>query len=160
MCCVPASFNNAIHHLAGRRHLVVSHTLRIRAELNQLAAARQFVEDTGARLGLPSAVTHPLILAVDESLSNIIQHGYNGQPGTIDIEIERALDLLVVRLRDQAPPFDPTHLPDPNTQLPLNQRPVGGMGVFLTRRSVDGVTYERMPEGGNQLTLTKKIGPG
>jgi hypothetical protein len=48
----------------------VNHTVRIQAQLSQLAAARQFVEDTGARLGLPSAVTNPLILAVDESLSN------------------------------------------------------------------------------------------
>ena len=138
----------------------MSHTLRIRAELGQLATARQFVEDTGRHLGLPSAVTDPLILAVDESLSNIIQHGYNGQPGAIDVEIERAPDSLVVRLRDQAPPFDPTRLPDPDIRLPLNQRPVGGMGVYLTRRSVDGMAYERLPEGGNQLTLTKMVGPG
>jgi serine/threonine-protein kinase RsbW len=142
------------------RQPVVNHNLRIRAELSQLAVARQFVENTGARLGLPSAATDSLMLAVDESLSNIIQHGYNGQPGTIDIEIERGPDSLVVRLRDQAPPFDPTRLPDPDTRLPLNQRPVGGMGVYLTRRSVDGLAYERLPEGGNQLTLTKKVGPG
>jgi|SRR5579859_1027943 len=135
----------------------VSHSLQIPAELGQLAAARKFVEDTGAQLGLPEALTHPLVLAVDESLSNIIQHGYQGQPGTIDIEIERAPDSLVVRLRDQAPPFDPTRLPDPNTHLPLNQRPVGGMGVYLARRSVDGVVYERTAGGYNQLTLVKKI---
>jgi serine/threonine-protein kinase RsbW len=140
--------------------VIVNHTLRIPAVLNQLATARQFVEDTGRRLGLPSVVIEPLVLAVDESLSNIIQHGYNGQPGAIDIEIERAPDSLVVRLRDQAPPFDPTRLPDPDIHLPLNQRPVGGMGVYLTRRSVDGVAYERLPEGGNQLTLTKKARPG
>ena len=83
-------------------------TLRLPAELSQLAAARQFVEQTSARLGLPSAEANRLILAVDELLSNIIQHGYHGQPGVIEIEIERAPDSLVVRLRDQAPPFDPT----------------------------------------------------
>jgi len=135
----------------------VSHHLQIQAELSQLSTARQFVEDTGGQLSLPRAVIDPLVLAVDESISNIIQHGYKGQPGTIDIEIERGPDSMVARLRDQAPPFDPTRRPDPDTQLPLNQRPVGGMGVYLTRRSVDRVLYERTAAGDNQLTLIKKI---
>ena len=134
-------------------------TLRLPAELSQLAAARQFVEQTSARLELPSAETNRLILAVDELLSNIIQHGYHGQPGVIEIEIERAPDSLVVRLRDQATPFDPTRLPDPDTRLPLDQRPVGGMGVYLARRSVEGMTYERTAAGDNLLTLTKKLRP-
>jgi serine/threonine-protein kinase RsbW len=132
-------------------------TLRIQAELSQLATVRQFVAETGDSLGLPRSVTDPLSLAVDESLANIIQHGYRGQPGTIEIKIESVDDRLVVRLRDQAPPFDPTRLPDPDTTLPLDQRPVGGMGVYLARRSVDGFAYERTAEGDNQLTLIKKI---
>jgi serine/threonine-protein kinase RsbW len=132
-------------------------TLRIQAEVSQLATARQFVAETGDSLRIPRSVIDPLTLAVDESLSNIVQHGYRGQPGTIEIKIERVEDTLVVRLRDQAPPFDPTRLPDPDITLSLDQRPVGGMGVYLARRSVDGVSYERTAEGDNQLTLIKKI---
>ena len=137
----------------------MTYTLRIPAQVSQLALARQFMEDTGARLGLPNSVTHPLTLAVDESLSNIVQHGYQGQLGTIEIELERVDNEVIVRLRDQGPPFDPTSLPDPDTALPLDQRPVGGLGVYLTRRSVDGIAYERTAAGDNQLTLTKKITP-
>ena len=135
----------------------MTYTLRIPAHLSQLALVRQFMQDTAARLGLPSSVTDPLTLAVDESLSNIVQHGYQGQLGTIEIEIERAGDVVSVRLRDQGPPFDPTGLPDPNTALPLEHRPVGGLGVYLTRRSVDSVAYELTAAGDNQLTLIKKI---
>ena len=135
----------------------MNHTLRIPAQISQLARARQFVEETGARLGLPRAVTEPLTLAVDESLSNIVQHGYQDKVGTVELEMERTENVVVVRLRDQGPPFDPTRLPDPDITLPLNQRPVGGLGVYLTRRSVDSVAYERTAAGDNQLTLTKKL---
>ena len=135
----------------------MNHTLRIPAQVSQLALARQFVEETGASLGLPRTVTEPLTLAVDESLSNIVQHGYQDKAGTVELEMERTENAVVVRLRDQGPPFDPTSLPDPDIHLPLNQRPVGGLGVFLTRRSVDSVAYERTAAGDNQLTLTKKL---
>ncbi len=135
----------------------MNHTLRIPAQISQLARARQFVEETGARLGLPRAVTEPLTLAVDESLSNIVQHGYEDKVGTVELEMERTEEAVVVRLRDQGPPFDPTRLPDPDVTLPLNQRPIGGLGVYLTRRSVDSVAYERTAAGDNQLTLTKKL---
>ena len=137
----------------------MNHTLRIPAQVSQLVAARQYVEETGARLDLPRPVTDALILAVDESLSNIAQHGYQGQVGVVEIEIERIGNVVSVRLRDQGPPFDPTGLPDPDTALPLGQRPVGGLGVYLARRSVDSVVYERTAGGDNQLTLTKTIAP-
>jgi serine/threonine-protein kinase RsbW len=137
----------------------MNHTLRIPAQISQLATARHFVEETGASLGLPRSLTDPLTLAVDETLSNIVQHGYQGQLGTVEIEIERTDNVVTVRLRDQGPPFDPTGLPDADTALPLDQRPVGGLGVYLTRRSVDSVVYERTAGGDNQLTLTKNITP-
>jgi serine/threonine-protein kinase RsbW len=132
-------------------------SLNIQAHVSQLAVARQFMSDVGERLGLPESVTDPLTLAMDESLSNIILHGYEDKPGTISIDIERVQDAVVVRLRDHAPPFDPTRLPNPDTSLPLDKRPVGGMGVYLARRSVDSIVYQQTEDGGNQLTLTKKI---
>ena len=134
----------------------MKHALRIPADVHQLVVVRQFIERVSAGLGLPNSVSDPLTLAVDESLSNIILHGYRGQPGMIDIELEPVEDALLVHLRDQAPPFDPTQLPNPDIRLPLDQRPVGGMGVYLARRSVDKITYEQRAGGGNHLTLTKR----
>ncbi len=132
-------------------------TLRIAAELNNLAAVRRFVQETAAALGASTAATDNLVLAVDESATNIIEHGYRGQPGEIEIEIGRAEDTVVIHLRDQAPPFDPTRLPNPDLTLPLDQRPIGGLGIFLTRHIVDAVTYRPTSQGGNELTLIKKV---
>ena len=130
--------------------------LRMPADLNQLVTARRFVQEKAVALGASAAAADELILAVDESITNIIEHGYRGQPGDIEIEMLRAGETVVVHLRDRAPPFDPTRLPDPDLTLSLEERPVGRMGVFLTRQLVDAVTYRLTGEGGNELTLTKR----
>jgi|CXWL01.1.fsa_nt_gi serine/threonine-protein kinase RsbW len=130
--------------------------LRVAADLNNLPAIRGFVEQTATALAAPAPAIDDLVLAVDESTTNIIEHGYCGQTGDIEIEMLRAGDTVVVHLRDQAPPFDPTRLPDPDLTLSLEERPVGRMGVFLTRQLVDAVTYRLTSQGANELTLTKK----
>jgi len=132
-------------------------TLRIPAKLNQLGIVRRFVQETAAALGASATAADELALVVDESITNIIEHGYRDQTGEVEIEIQRADDAVVVHLRDQAPPFDPTRLPTPDVTLPLSRRQVGGMGIFLTRRFADAVTYRLTSQGGNELTLIKKV---
>lgn len=131
---------------------------RAPAELNQLAGIRRFVQETAVALGASTTAAEELVLAVDESITNIVEHGYQDQPGEIEIEIGREDEAVVVHLRDQAPPFDPTRLPTPDVTQPFSKRQVGGMGIFLTRRFVDAVTYRLTNQGGNELTLTKKVG--
>jgi serine/threonine-protein kinase RsbW len=73
--------------------------------------------------------------------------------------VGRQGEALLVRLRDGAPLFDPTLLPMPDVTLPLEVRPLGGLGIFLMRQSVDDMTYRVTPEGGNELTLIKRMTP-
>ena len=132
------------------------YTLHISAELKNLAAIRRFTEETAVELQTPSYAIEDLTLAVDEAVTNVIVHGYRRGPGTIEINMRRDRDLLVVSLRDQAPPFDPTSVPKPDINIPLDRRPFGGMGVHLMRESVDEILYRALPQGGNELTLVKK----
>jgi hypothetical protein len=109
--------------------------LRISAELNELAAMRRFVEEQMRALEVePSA----------------------GQPGMIEIEIRPVGDSLEVCLRDQAPPFDPTLVPPPDTTLPLELRPPGQLGIHMARHFVDSMVHRVPPQGGNELILIKK----
>jgi serine/threonine-protein kinase RsbW len=129
--------------------------LRMPADVNQLAAVRAFIRQEAKRAGADPDTIADVVQAVDESVTNVIVHGYGGAEGEIEVEVERAGASLIVRLRDQARPFDPTLVPDPDTSLPLERRPLGGMGVFLTRELTDAVSYRRTDDG-NELTLVKK----
>jgi serine/threonine-protein kinase RsbW len=128
--------------------------LRVSAEVEQLAEVRRFVRDQAARLGANQKGVHDVVQAVDESVTNAIVHGYSGATGFIEVEVDHAGRSLIVKLRDQAPPFDPTTLPDPDTALPLKRRRPGGMGVYLTRELTDGMFHRDTGEG-NELTLIK-----
>ena len=130
--------------------------LRVPADVVQLAAVRAFIRDRAARAGAGPRAIDNLVTAVDESVTNVILHGYRGKPGNVEIDFAHADKSLVVQLRDQAPPFDPTKMPEPDTSLPLEERPLGGMGILLSRQMTDSITYRRTGDG-NELTLVMKL---
>ena len=68
-------------------------------------------------------------------------------------------EALVVRIRDAAPPFDPRSVPEPRLDLPLSQRPFGGMGIHLARTLTDAIDHRILPGGGNEVTVTKRLRP-
>lgn len=129
--------------------------MRFEADLDQLAAVRRFIREQARLAGADPKAVPDIVQAVDESVTNVIEHGYRGGAGAVDVEVEAVGRSLVVRLRDKAPPFDPTRLPDPETGAALEQWPPGGMGVFLARQASDGMTYRRTPHG-NELTIVKE----
>ena len=130
--------------------------LSISANVHFLVVIRTFVEVAAAVLkAQPGLVAHA-VQAVDESASNIILHGYRGGPGVIEVEVKVVANDLMVVLRDTAPVFDPTKLPEPDITNPLDQRPIGGLGVFLARKLMDEIRHRERPGGGNELTLIKR----
>jgi serine/threonine-protein kinase RsbW len=131
-------------------------SLRVAADVGQLAAMRAFVEQQAQALGIDPETIYDLLLAVNEVATNIIVHGYRRQPGQIEIALRRRGDTIEIRLRDQARLFDPTRVPTPDLTLPLHKRPIGGMGVHVTRQIMDAMRYRVTPEGGNELTLVKR----
>lgn len=130
--------------------------LRLNANLSDLEDIRNFVEKYAQRLNVDPSATYDILLSVTEMVTNTIVHGYRGESGPIEIEISQQDDALVVFLRDEAPPFDPTQLPTPDITLPLEQRPVGGLGVYLTREFMDRMSYRQGAGGGNELVLVKE----
>ncbi len=134
--------------------------LFVAAQLENLAEIRRFVLEEAAALGAGEEAICDLELAVDEAACNIICHGYERRGGTIQVEVERDGDRLVVRLCDEAPLFDPSRHPSPNVTLPLEDRPLGGLGIFLIRQAVDEMVYRVTAEGGNELTLIKRLEGG
>ncbi len=132
-------------------------TLHIAAELKNLSLIRRFVQERAAALGADQDVIADVILATDEAVTNIIVHGYQDRPGMIEIELRRSGNAVIVFLRDESAPFDPTSVPPPDVTQPLEKRPLGGMGIHLIRQLMDEVTHHITPQGGNELTMTKKV---
>lgn len=135
---------------------MTTYCMHIAAELENLADIRRFIEESATALGVPPATVREMVLATDEVATNIVVHGYRGQGGIIEIEIERDGEALLIFLRDTAAPFDPASIATPNIDLPLEERTPGGLGIYLVRQIVDELRHRSRPEGGNELTLVKK----
>lgn len=127
------------------------------AGLDDLAAIRQFVEEAVTAVCQDSDAVSDIIVALNEAVTNIIVHGYQGQPGPIEIAVAVNERQVLVQVRDQAPPFDPTSVPPPDVTLPLEKRPYGGMGVHMMRQFVNNLHHRLLPTGGNELVLEKEI---
>ena len=126
------------------------------ANLDNLDAMRHYVEQTARKMGAEQPAVDATVQATDEWTTNIILHGYRRGPGKIRIEVRRQRDDLVVTVRDGAPWFNPAVIPTPDLTLPLEERPLGGLGYYIIRKLMDRVHYRAIPEGGNELTLARK----
>jgi serine/threonine-protein kinase RsbW len=126
------------------------------ARLADLASIRAYVESGARALGGDRDCVRDLVIAVNEAAANVMRHGYRGQPGPLEIDVARDGDSIVVRMRDDAPHFDPTTRPAPDLTIPLEHRPTGGFGIHLTRTCADSVTHSAGPERGNELTVVKR----
>jgi serine/threonine-protein kinase RsbW len=130
--------------------------MRIAADVNNLAAIRQFVAEIAEAAGFSADAVGDLMLAVDEAATNVIVHAYKDRLDIIEIAPAWHDDTLEIRLRDHGPPFDPTRVPPPDLSIPLEERALGGLGIYLMRQSVDKVSYRVTPAGANELTLKLK----
>ena len=133
----------------------VRRRLQIPAELERLADVRAAIRDLARACAAPVTCMDDLVQAVDEAVTNVIVHGYRGEPGTIDLTAELVGDDIVVTIEDRAPSFDPTTFPAPDLTVPPDRRRPGGMGIHLMRIGMDSVRHRPRPGGGNILTLTR-----
>lgn len=103
--------------------------------------------------GLPMGGTAKLGLMLDELLTNVAMHGYGNQGGPVSVQVDLlAPDSVQVVLRDQGPAFDPTDMPEPDLELALEDRKVGGLGVHFVRRLAQRFSYRRDGDC-NEVTL-------
>jgi serine/threonine-protein kinase RsbW len=123
------------------------------ATLQDLGRIREFISQRSTTLALDPDTTYNIQLAVVELVTNSLKYGYHEKPGYVEIEIGQQGDKLLVIVRDQAAPFDPTLAPPPDLSVPLEHRRFGGLGIFLVRQLVDEMQYQSLPQGGNQVTL-------
>lgn len=129
------------------------YSLCLNARLEDLEDIRRFIAQHASSYGLDASRIYDIELATTEMVTNTIVHGYKRQPGPVEVTIQVREWSFEVYIRDQAPLFDPTQATDPDLTIPLEKRPFGGMGIYLTRQMVDQFFHNALPEGGNEVIL-------
>ena len=127
-------------------------------ERSEIARLGALAERFGAAEGLPDELVMSINLVLDEVLTNVIDYGYDAFGGhEIRVTLAREGDALTIEVDDDARAFDPLAAPPPDLTLPLEERPVGGLGIHIVRSVMDAVEYQRR-DGHNILTMRKTIG--
>jgi serine phosphatase RsbU (regulator of sigma subunit)/anti-sigma regulatory factor (Ser/Thr protein kinase) len=146
----------ALHYFGTTEKMMEHVEIKLSNKLSELERFDQILAEFGRRHSLAPNVVHDLNLALEEILTNIISYGYtddreheirvnlNVQPGEVRIEVE-----------DDGQPFNPLEAPEPDTTQPLEERIVGGLGIHLVRKLMDGLDYKRQGDR-NLLTIKKK----
>ncbi len=132
--------------------------LRIAGVLENVSIACDFVVEAAREAGLDERAIHHCYLAVDEACTNIIEHGYAQHCGECIIEVscQRDEHTLTITIVDDSPAFNPLDRPDPDPRTPVQERGIGGWGVFFIKKLMDQVVYSYEGDR-NRLVMTKKI---
>ena len=123
------------------------------AKLENLERLMQSVSDCARTQGFDQKRISEIELAAEESLVNIINYSYPEKPGEVEVICQADGRSLVIEMIDSGIPFDVTSLPDPDITADLDDRKIGGLGVFLIKKMVDEVRYRR-EKNRNILSLT------
>jgi len=135
----------------------VCRSLTLQNEMDQLSQLAPFVWAFAEEAQLDEQPAMQLDLALDEAVTNVVLYAYpKGTEGEVTVAAKREGDTLEVVLTDSGTPFDPTAQEDPDLTLSADERPIGGLGIFLVRQMMDTVLYERK-DGKNILTLRKNL---
>ena len=138
--------------------MAITHRITRAAYLESLNEFREFLKEHCAGLpGVSDEVLYDVQLAVDEACTNIIAHGYSGlDPGSIILDLEIEPDKLIVTLTDFGHAFEPSSAPVPDVDAPIEERELGGFGLFFIQQSMDDMDYQ-VTEDGNKMILTKHL---
>ena len=129
--------------------------ITVRAEAERLGEVTDFVNAELEAFGCPMKTLMQIDLAVEEIFVNIASYAYGPEGGDALIRIGAEDGSVSVIFEDRGIPFDPTAQEDPDRSSPAEEREIGGLGIFLTKRLMDEVIYEYR-DGRNILTIRKK----
>lgn len=123
--------------------------------LDKLPEATAFFEDMLSDAGVSMKIIAQVNVAVDEIFSNIARYS-DATLATLGCKISESEGLITLRFSDNGRPYDPTETPDPDTTLSAEEREIGGLGIFMVKKTMNEVLYE-YKDGLNILTLVKRL---
>jgi serine/threonine-protein kinase RsbW len=131
--------------------------LDITSDMANLERVAEFIADIARKSNLTQKQSDDVQMAVDEAVTNIMEHAYAGQSdGIIWIKCRVNEKEFFVEIRDAGKAFDGKKVKKPNTKSPLSERSIGGLGVFFMKKLMDKVEFTR-DRAGNITRMTKKL---
>ena len=132
--------------------------LNIRNDIQSLPLVNEWIGQCCEEAGLGLDWVMKFQLVIEEMVSNVIFYAYDSQQQEAAIELRFTWEAgtVSILLRDWGKPFDPTAKEDPDITLSVDDRPIGGLGIFMVKQLMDEVRYERVGSS-NLLTLQKRI---
>jgi serine/threonine-protein kinase RsbW len=128
--------------------------MTIGSDIAEIPEVSAWLEEVMRGSGFSEEAILDTQLAVEEAITNVIVHGYKEPGGVVEITSHVNSDRVKVEIADTAPRFDPLSMPEPDLDGSIEERRIGGLGVFLIRQVMDGVSY-RYENGKNILVLIK-----
>ena len=126
-------------------------------DISEISKLNQFVEEIGEEFSLSPAIVFNLTLVLEEAVVNVINYAYpKEEHESIHLSARLHEGSIILVLTDTGVEFDPTLAPEADITLSAEERPIGGLGIFLIRQIMNEVKYERI-DGKNILTLEKKL---
>lgn len=126
-------------------------------DIKQISLLSEFVNKTCKAVGFDESTTLQMNLALEEAVVNVMSYAYpSDKEGSVNIEAVANDYRLKFIISDSGVYFDPTVVAEADTSIPLEERAIGGLGIYLVRHLMDSVNYERIG-GFNVLTLRKKL---
>ncbi|MEE0957293.1 MAG: ATP-binding protein [Ruminococcus sp.] len=129
--------------------------LEVTADVNKLRDVLDFIDSLLEEAGCPMKVQMQIDLAVEELFVNIANYAYTDGKGKAQISALVTKQNAEITFIDSGIPYDPLAKPDPDITLSADVRPIGGLGIFLSKKLMDEVTY-KYEDSKNVLTIKKQ----
>ena len=132
--------------------------LNITATVENIEVVTDFVNEQLEAIDCPMKAQMQIDIAIDELFGNIAHYAYNPEVGDATVRVEVIEDPMAVVLTfiDNGVPYDPLAKADPDTTLSAEERQIGGLGIFMVKKSMDDIAYE-YKDGQNILKIRKNI---
>lgn len=132
--------------------------LTIAATVESIETVTDFVNEQLEAYDCPMKILMQINIAIDELFSNIAHYAYNPETGDATVRVEVIEDpmAVIITFIDNGVPYDPLKQKDPDTTLPAEERELGGLGIYMVKKTMDDITYE-YKDGKNILSIKKHL---
>ncbi|MBR4961689.1 MAG: ATP-binding protein [Clostridia bacterium] len=132
--------------------------LTIAAAIENIETVTDFVNEQLEAIDCPMKAQMQIAIAIDEIFSNIAHYAYGTETGQATVRVEALEDpeSVMITFMDNGVPYDPLAKADPDTTLSADEREIGGLGIYMVKKTMDDISYE-YKDGQNILRMIKKL---